>query len=85
VFTPISNPLGGKGEEEEEESVDLLTNFVERMVPFYSQCLIEVRFFFPFVFRSSRCLLPYIYICLTLYFLKYRIPWMGSSAPLNSV
>ena len=39
VFTPISNPLG---EAEEKESVDLLANFVERMVPFYAHCLIEV-------------------------------------------
>ena len=39
MFTSISNPLG---EEAEEESVDLLANFVERMVPFYAQCLIEV-------------------------------------------
>ena len=38
VFTPISNPLR---DEAEEESVDL-ANFVERMVPFYAQCLIEV-------------------------------------------
>ena len=30
----------------EEDSVDLLTNFVERMVPFYAQCLIEVGPFF---------------------------------------
>ena len=51
MLKPISNPLG---EEAEQESVDL-TNFVERMVPFYAQCLIEVSiivsylFFFPLV------------------------------------
>ena len=38
MLTPISNPLK---EEAEEESVDLAI-FVERMVPFYAQCLIEV-------------------------------------------
>ena len=43
MLTPISNPLK---EEAEEESVDL-ANFVERMVPFYAQCLIEVGVFFP--------------------------------------
>ena len=43
VFSSISNPLG---EEVEDDSVDLLTNFVERMVPFYAQCLIEVGPFF---------------------------------------
>jgi hypothetical protein len=49
VFTPISNPLREEEaeEEEEEESVDL-ANFVERMVPFYAQCLIEVGVFFVF-------------------------------------
>ena len=52
MFTPISNPLGLEGEEEEEESVDLLANFVERMVPFYAQCLIEVGVFLC-CFRSS--------------------------------
>ena len=46
MLTPISNPLK---EEAEEESVDL-ANFVERMVPFYAQCLIEVGVFFHFVF-----------------------------------
>ena len=45
VLTPISNPL----REAEEESVDL-ANFVERMVPFYAQCLIEVGVFL-FCFR----------------------------------
>ena len=43
MLTPISHPLGE--EAGEEESVDL-ANFVERMVPFYAQCLIEVGFFF---------------------------------------
>jgi hypothetical protein len=45
VYTPISskNPLG---EEAEEDSVDLLATFVEKMVPFYAQCLIEVSEFF---------------------------------------
>jgi hypothetical protein len=44
VFTPpISNPL--REEAEEESAVDL-ANFVERMVPFYAQCLIEVGVFF---------------------------------------
>ena len=47
VFTPISNPLR---QEAEEESVDL-ASFVERMVPFYAQCLIEVGVFFCFVFN----------------------------------
>ena len=47
MLTPIINPLGG---EAEEESVDLLANFVERMVPFYAQCLIEVGVFFCFRF-----------------------------------
>ena len=55
VLAPISNPLGE--EAEQEESVDL-ANFVERMVPFYAQCLIEVGFmvsclfFFSFFFFS---------------------------------
>ena len=44
VLTSISHPLR---EETEEESFDL-AKFVKRMVPFYAQCLIEVRFFFRF-------------------------------------
>ena len=44
MFTPISNPLR---EDADEESVDLAV-FVERMVPFYSQCLIEVGILFYF-------------------------------------
>ena len=68
VFTPISNPLG---EAEEEESVDLLANFVERMVPFYAHCLIEVGWwcFFFFVFISCDYLFSYRFIL----FYFYRI------------
>ena len=67
VFTPISNPLG---EAEEEESVDLLANFVERMVPFYAQCLIEVGWWCFLYFGSSHYLFSYRFIL----FYFYRIP-----------
>ena len=60
VFTPISNPLG---EAEEEESVDLLANFVERMVPFYAQCLIEVGWW---------CFLCFLLLSLFIIFTEFR-------------
>ena len=77
VLAPISNPLGEEKAGEDDGSVDLLANFVQRMVPFYAQCLIEVRGFFFSLFRQLFFIIDHRFI----YF--YRIPWTGSSVPPN--
>ena len=69
VFTPISNPLG---EAEEEESVDLLANFVERMVPFYAQCLIEVGWWCFFSLFSFLAIISFLIALFYFIFTEFR-------------